>query len=311
MNALALISLLMLLFLLFFMMLFAGLQALVSRHTARARLQYVQDQRLDRKLSGWLSRLRPIHGHLHHLIEASQTRLSLGLFVMIVVLLMLLGMTAGGLFFRNAKGALLLSFMLGAMPYIVLRLRLIGLRLRNRLEFLPAVEVFYQYYRVSGSTNVKTALQVCMEENRILYPIKPVFDQLHRNLLTGREPEDCLRVFVMSLGHVWAEYFAGMLRVAISEGNDISDNMKELITDMRRAQRSDQAERNRLLEIRVANFTPILFLALFLAINVKINPDNSYLYYVLDPEGRNMILDALLLIFASFLMGIYLSMRRM
>ena len=80
---------------------------------------------------------------------------------------------------------------------------------------------------------------------------------------------------------------------------------------MRKAQRFDQLERNRLLEIRIANFTPILFLALFLFINFKVNTENAYLYYMVDPGGRNMILDALLLIFVSFLMGMYLSMRRM
>jgi hypothetical protein len=52
-------------------------------------------------------------------------------------------------------------------------------------------------------------------------------------------------------------------------------------------------------------------LALFLFINFKVNYTNAYYYYVLDPAGRNLILDALLLIFVSFLMGIYLSLRRM
>jgi hypothetical protein len=80
---------------------------------------------------------------------------------------------------------------------------------------------------------------------------------------------------------------------------------------MRRAQRTDQNERNRLLEIRIANFTPILFLLLFVTINIKINPHSAYLHYVVDENGRNMLLDALVIIFGSFIMGIYLSMRRM
>jgi hypothetical protein len=226
-------------------------------------------------------------------------------------LLLLLGMTAGSLFFQSVKGTAALGVMLGGAPYIALRFNIISLRLRNRLEFLPAVEIFYQYYMVSGAKNVKTALQLALAEQRIRYPIKAVFEQLQRNLLTSREAEESLRLFSMSLGHMWADYFVGMFRVALLEGNDITDNLKDLIEDMRRAQRSDQAERNRLLEIRVANFTPILFLLLFLSLNFKMNPANAYTYYVLDPEGRNLILDALLLIGASFLMGIYLSMKRM
>jgi hypothetical protein len=309
--ALAEASLLLLLFLLLFVMSYAGLQFAVRRQTARGRLAYVRQSRLDRRLVHALSRLRRMYAHLQHLLEASQSWLSLGLLIVAIAALTLLGLTVGAFFFRNAKGTVVMAAMLGSIPYIWLRLRLIGLRLRNRMEFLPAVEVFYQHYRVSGARNVKTALQVCLAGNRIVHPIKPVFEQLQRNLLTGRDPAECIRLFVMSLGHVWAEYFAEMFRVALAEGSDISTNLRELIADMRRAQRSDQAERNRLLEIRVANFTPILFLALFLAINAKINPVSAYLYYVLDPEGRNLILDALVLIFVSFLMGIYLSMKRM
>ena len=101
------------------------------------------------------------------------------------------------------------------------------------------------------------------------------------------------------------------LSVALHEGNDVSNNLKDLITDMRKAQRFDQLERNRLLEIRLANFTPIGFLALILIINFKVNYANAYHYYILDPGGRNLLLDALLFIFISFLMGLYLSLRRM
>ncbi|MNY29977.1 hypothetical protein D3C86_1640540 [compost metagenome] len=190
-------------------------------------------------------------------------------------------------------------------------MKLVSVRLRTRLEFLPAVEVFYQYYMMDPNQNMKIALKYCLEENRILYPIKPVFEQLYRHLMTQRDTEESLRIFSLTLGHIWADYFTGIISVALKEGSFVGDSLKELITDMRKAQRFDQMERNRLLEIRIANFTPIGFMALFMWINFKVNADNAYLYYVIDPAGRNMILDALLLIFVSFLMGIYLSMRRM
>jgi hypothetical protein len=141
--------------------------------------------------------------------------------------------------------------------------------------------------------------------------MRPVFEQLYRNLATTREADQSLRIFTLSLGHAWSRYFAGILRVALLEGNPVGDSMRELISDMRKAQLADQYERNRLLEIRIANFTPIVFLLLFLAVNVKINAHSAYLYYVVDPGGRNMLLNALVLIFSSFVMGIYLSMKRM
>ncbi|KIL38888.1 hypothetical protein SD70_23690 [Gordoniibacillus kamchatkensis] len=301
----------MLLFLLFFSGVYALLQILVRRRTARSRLLHVKERKLDIRVAGWLSQFRRVYGHLHLLLEASHAKLGLGWFIVLTVMMLLLGIACGALFFQTVKGIVVLASMLGGLPYVWLRIHLISLRLRNRMEFLPAVEVLYQFYQVSGGKNVKQALQVCLEENRIVYPIKPVFEQLHRRLLTSRDMDESMRLFVISHGHIWAEYLSGMLRVALTEGTDITDNLKDLIQDMRRAQRTDQAERNRLLEIRIANFTPLAFLALFIFINVKMNSSNAYLYYVLDPEGRNLILDALMLIFASFLMGIYLSMKRM
>lgn len=308
---LAQVCLLVLLYVLFFIGIYSLLQAGLRQRAVRYRLRYKQDGRWHVRFAGWLARYRPVYKHLKLLLEAAQSRIGMGLFLAVSGILLLVGLTVGALFFQSLKGVTLLGGMMGGMPYVALRFNIISIRLRNRLEFLPAVEIFYQYYMVSGSKNVKTALQLVLAEQRIRYPIKTVFDQLHRNLLTSREEEESLRLFTMTLGHVWADYFAGMFRVALLEGNDITENLRDLIEDMRRAQRADQAERNRLLEIRVANFTPILFLALFLFLNFKTNPTNAYTYYVLDAEGRNLILDALLLIGVSFLMGIYLSMKRM
>ncbi len=39
-------------------------------------------------------------------------------------------------------------------------------------------------------------------------------------------------------------------------------------------------------------------------LNFKINSENAYVYYVLDPAGRNIVLDALLLIFCFLYYGI-------
>ncbi|MNI55154.1 hypothetical protein D3C73_1100850 [compost metagenome] len=237
--------------------------------------------------------------------------MSIGSVIILMLILFLSGFLIGALFFQSLKGVLVLSSIASLLPYSLLRMKLITVRLQTRLEFLPAVEIFYQYYMINGQKNIKVSMKTCMEEDRIKYPIKPIFEQLYRNLMTQRSVDDSLRIFSMALGHKWADYFVEIIKVSLNEGSYIGDSMKELIMDMRKAQRSDQVERNRLMEIRIANFTPILFLALFLFINFKVNYANSYQYYVLDPAGRSMLLDACLLIFISFMMGIYLSLRRM
>lgn len=311
MITLSLYSLLLLLFMLLYLFLYFGLQAAAAQRKARLRLQYFQKARFENRMAGWITRYSKFHSHLRELLETTNSAWSIPAFLFITLLLLLTGLVVGGLFFQTIKGSLVTATILGCAPYLFYRLKLLNLQLKTRLEFLPAVEVFYQYYMLWGQKNVKNALKIALSENRIRYPLRPVFDQFYRNLMTGKDHEHALRLFQLSIHHIWGDYFINIFRVALLEGNNVADNLKDLITDMRKAQRSDQVERNRLLEIRVANFTPILFLAIFLFINFKINYQNAYLFYVVDPAGRNLILDALLLIFASFVMGIFLSMRRM
>ena len=217
----------------------------------------------------------------------------------------------GTFVFISMKGVFIIGLIFAVTPYIFLRMRLMSLQMKARIDFLPAIEVFYQYYVLSDNKKLRSIMKTILDEQRILYPIKPVFEQLYRNLSTNREMEDSLRIFMMSLGHIWADYFVNIMRIGLMEGVNISSSLKELIIDMRRAQRADQVERNRLLEIRIANFTPIFFLVIFLCINFQTNYQNAYYYYLVDAAGRNMLLDALFLIFASFIMGLYLSIKRM
>ena len=141
--------------------------------------------------------------------------------------------------------------------------------------------------------------------------MKGIFEQLYRNLCVRDNDEESLDIFAHSLGHIWADYFVQMIKVALQEGVSISSSLKQLIQDMRAARRANEQERHQLLEIRIANFTPILFLLLFIVINFKYNREQSLYYYFHDQSGREMILHMITMIFLSFLMGIYLSRKKM
>lgn len=249
--------------------------------------------------------------HLEDLMAATRFIRSVQAFFLVTMLLFLSGTVAGVWFFKSLQGVAVLGSIWGLVPYLTLRMKLISGRLRTRLDFLPAVEVFYQVLLAELRPNLRLVLHEVLAGNRLRYPIKTSFAQLDRSLASGAEPEEALRIFRLELGHVWADYFANMLLIGIQEGADIRFSMKELIEDMRRAQLYDQKARNRLLEIRIASFTPALFLILFIGINLKMNYENAVRVYFEEAEGRNMLLHAVLLQFGSFLMGVYLSMRRM
>ncbi|GIQ71019.1 hypothetical protein DUZ99_01535 [Xylanibacillus composti] len=226
-------------------------------------------------------------------------------------MLALIGIVIGGVLFYSLQGMLVTAVLLSCSPLLYYQSKLIAFRMRTRLAFLPAVEVIYQYYVLSPSGNMRAVLAEAAAEQHLPPELAAAFEMLERRLSLGSDPDEALQAFQSVLGHLWARSFAGIVRISLLEGVPVEEGLKELIGDMRRAQQADRRERNRLLEIRVANFAPVFFLAVFLFINFKVDAEKAYLYYLLDPEGRSMLLDACALIFLSFLGGLYLSMKRM
>lgn len=311
MNKLSTAAAACLLFCLFFLALYNLLLYWSKEQQLRSKLAYRANRSWRKRLSGRFKRYEWLHLHLSELLETLQLKVTPAAFACISGLLLMAGVASGGIFFQTVKGILLFGGLLGSLPYTLLRAMLVHRRMQTQMDFLPAVELFYQCYLVTGERQVRIALQRTVEERRLLGPMQSVFEQLYRNLSVRGDDEASLRLLAASLGHLWADYFVNILRVALVEGVPISDSLKELLTDMRKARRAGEQERNRLLEIRVANFSPLLFLALFIGINLRYNKDNSYFYYVVDAQGRDMLLNAMMLIFASFLMGLWLSRKKM
>lgn len=310
-----------------FMALLFGLQFVLWRHllyawrderSLQSRLSYTQANRWKRllqegsadKTKGW-TMLRVIERHLTLLLETLKLRLSAASVLLLSLFLLLGGIAFGGYFFQTLKGTLLFGAALSSLPYMMLQAWLVHRRMQAQLDFLPAIELFYQCYLVTGERQVKIALQRAIDEKRLLGPMQAVFEQLYRNLSIREDDQESLSIFSSALGHVWADHFAEILRVALTEGVQISDSLRELLADMRKARRSNEQERNRLLEIRIANFSPLLFLAVFVGINIRYNSANAYYYYLVDPEGRDMLLNELILIVLSFLMGLWLSRKKL
>lgn len=252
-----------------------------------------------------------IDRHLTDVLLALRWRMQPDGFIICSLMMGAGGIAAGLLLFQSARAIVLLLLLMGSLPYLLLRMSLINRQMATRLDLLPGIELFYQSYLLMGNGQIRMALQRMIEERRLAGEVQLVFEQLSRQLSVHEGYEASLRRFALSFGNVWADYFSSILKVALEEGNNVTENLKELIADMRQSQLSNQLERHRLLEIRLANFTPVLFLAVFLGINFRLNPEGSYMYYVMDPTGRGMLLNAIVLIFLSFLMGLYLSKRKL
>jgi Flp pilus assembly protein TadB len=311
MLKLAILSIIGVLFLLLYASFRFGLSAWWDQQSRKRRLNANKEAMWSLDLSQQLIRLSKPHQHISDLLLALGWRIKPKGFAVISIGMSLAGISAGVLVFQSIRSVILLLLILGCLPYIWLRMSLINRHMATRLEFLPAIELFYQSYLVTGCRHVRIALQKTVEERRLPGEVQTVFEQLYRNLSVRGDDEGSLRRFSLSFGHMWADYFGSILKVALEEGNNVADNLKELISDMRKSQLANQIERHRLLEIRMANFAPVLFLALFLGINFRLNPKGSYEYYVMDSAGRGMMLNSVVLLFGSLIMGLYLSRRKM
>ncbi|SFT16833.1 type II secretion system F family protein [Paenibacillus sp. BC26] len=283
----------------------------LHRQQVISRLHYRRNRGVHERFTRFLQRFDRSYRHLSELLESLQLNWHPVSFAVTSLLLLLIGISFGTLFFQSAKGVFLLGGVMVTAPYMLLRTMLVHRQMKTRIDFLPAVELFYQCCLVSGGRQIKAALQRTVEEKRLLGPMQAVFEQLYRNVSVRGDDEASLRIFAASLGHVWADYFVNIVRAGLAEGHPIAANLKDLITDMRKARRANQQERNKLLEIRIANFSPILFLLLFIGINFHYNPENAYQYYIVDPAGRDLLLNAGMMIFGSFVMGLWLSRKKM
>src|SRR5690606_32857856 len=130
-------------------------------------------------------------------------------------------------------------------------------------------------YLITGERQIKIALARAIEEQRLVGTMGIIFEQLHRNLSVHGDDEASLSIFKHALGHIWADYFAQMLLVALQEGVTIWSSLRELIKDMRGARKANEQERHRLLEIRIANGSTLAFLLLFRLISIRVNKEQA------------------------------------
>lgn len=309
-----LLILLCFIFLLLYMVTDWILQSIVERNTLHNRLKQglASSKQIANAKGGKASKLLDgIRKHLAQLIHTLHLPIRADQLFMLLLSLGLGGMLLGYWIFTTVQGMLLLGGMLALLPYLILRLMLVQRRMEAQIDFLPALEAFYQCYLITGERQVKVALARLIDEKMMTGVMKRVFEQLYRNLSVLESDEESLQLFSHALGHIWADYFVQMLNVAMNEGVSISSSLRELIADMRAARAANEQERHRLLEIRIANFTPLLFLALFVGINIYYNREQSLYYYFYDVQGRQMLLHMMVMIFLSFLMGLYLSRRKL
>ena len=139
---------LLLLFVLVFVLIQSLLHVVIRQRKARYRLQYVKTSTFVARFSEYLGNRSSLFKHIKEMMESVESKMSMRGIMTVSFVLFLAGLLAGTLFFQTLKGVVIVTSICVSLPYMLLRLKLVSVRLQTRLEFLPAVEVFYQYYMV-------------------------------------------------------------------------------------------------------------------------------------------------------------------
>jgi hypothetical protein len=229
-------------------------------------------------------------------------------FVGISGVLFLLGSYIGALWLNSITNMVLLGGLFALFPWLVLHMRLINLQMKLRLLFLEAVEIFYQAYVSVPRRNIRVVLAKIVSEQRMPRAIAHLFVEMHEQFIFG--DERALHTFAKAISHEWGYTFTHLLEVAMQEGVLLDEVLQTFIIDLRESRKAALADKTRLIEIRMANFSPPIFLALFIGINLHFNYQGTMQAYFYDLHGRVLLLQAFLLMVASFVMGIWLSIQK-
>ena len=145
----------------------------------RARLSHRRRagllERAERRMAAYVS---GPHARLSLLLESARAGIGPAAFLGLSALLAAAGGAAGALAIQTVKGAAIAAVLLGGLPYIIIRMTLTHRQMQSRIDFLPAVELFYQSYLSTGGRQVRIALGRMVEERRLAGPLLPVFEQL-------------------------------------------------------------------------------------------------------------------------------------
>src|SRR5690554_2212371 len=138
-----------------------------SDSKVRSRLT-IRSRRTQGRWATWLYRRYKLFIHLSELLESISSPIRTGQLLGIGFISAIGGVLIGTFFFSSMKGVISLGCILALIPYITVRMRLLTIQMRARINFLPAMEVFYQSYILSEHKNLRAVLKHSIEENRML-----------------------------------------------------------------------------------------------------------------------------------------------
>lgn len=176
--------------------------------------------------------------------------------------------------------SLLISFLFAALPYFIIRFRLITLRLRTQFSFLTEYHKIVQLYQSTGRDIYYTIMNVVKEtDDKIL---KRTYMKLLSSLQKARSDKEfahAVMLFSYSINSTFSKRFAKLLMKAHIERVDITLSLMDLNKDIKKRKQDMQTEKTNKLETVLMGYLPIPLFPLLIFCAYRIAGVRDFWFY--------------------------------
>ena len=292
-----------------------GMTLFVSKQLRQASAQVTMKRRLREKRRSMMPEHR-LHAHFRTLLEGVFHRsfppLLLECFLGTLFLILLL--VSASQFTLGA--AALISLLIAALPYLMLRIRLENIRAKSSLEAEALLALFLSQYRIH-SYNLYEAMESTVHQSQELKHTGRMMYRLLLALRSAGDPQSIRRItdeFSNLLRTNWSRMMATQVRIAAVSGVNISMALEDILIQLRDA-RVLYEERRRLNgeAVRMTLFlVPLLYLAT-VTIGIRtigLSPGEFLQNQFLTQQGLLLFLSILFLFFLNIaVMELVLNQR--
>lgn len=167
--------------------------------------------------------------------------------------------------------SLVVSSILGIMPYLYLRFKLINQRLKTSYSLFLEYHVFLQNYQSTDKNIYYTILNVIKEiEDKNL---KMFFMKLLSSIQKERGEDEfkkAITVFTYSIGSTTAKRFGKLLEIAHIDNADISLALMDLNEDIKKRKNDMEKDKTQKLETVLLGYASLFLLPLFIFMGYRV-----------------------------------------
>lgn len=287
----------------------------VSKQLQQARAQVTMKQRLRAKRRSLMPEHR-LHAHFRTLLEGIfqktiPPQVLEGILASLFLILLLVSTRQ-----FSPGTAVLISLLVAALPYLMLRIRLENIRSKSSMEAEALMALLLSQYRIH-SHNLYEAMEATVHQSQELKHTGKMLYRLLLALRSAGNPQAIRRItdeFSALLRTNWSRMLATQIRIAAVSGIDISLALEDILIQLRDA-RVLYEERRRLNgeAVRMTLFlVPLLYLAtVTLGIQtIGLSPGEFLQNQLMTQQGLLLILSIVFLFFLNIaIMELVLNQR--